>query len=96
MLMLMRSEAALARGAEGVALELDLDALAATPIEIEQQKPDRAPLDRLDQRGDLGRIRASSIAPVSAASRWLAATNSRARSSLENPSTPAQCVPSSW
>jgi hypothetical protein len=47
--MLMRSEVALARRAEGIALEFDLDAFAASPIEIEQQVADRALLDRVDE-----------------------------------------------
>src|SRR5579864_6465064 len=55
-LMLMRSEVSLARRAEGIALEFDLDAFAASPIEIEQQVADRALLDRVDERGDLSRI----------------------------------------
>ncbi len=54
--MLMGSEAVGAGAAKGTALELDLDALAASPIEIEQQIADRARLDRVDERGDLGRI----------------------------------------
>src|ERR1700693_1167722 len=56
MVMLMGGEAALGGRAEGTALEFDLDALAALPVEVEQQIADRALLDRVDERGDLGRI----------------------------------------
>src|SRR6516225_4460375 len=51
--MLMRRKAALARGAEGIPVEFDLHAFAGAPVEIEQQVAHRAPLDCLDQRGDL-------------------------------------------
>src|SRR5690242_8828893 len=54
--MLVGCEAVGAGRAEGAALELDLNALAAAPIEIQQQVTHRARLDRVDERGNLLRI----------------------------------------
>src|SRR6266481_10097330 len=44
------------RGAEAVALEIDLQALAGMVIEIEQDVANRPPLERRDQARDVGPI----------------------------------------